>query len=284
MRLKDILISEGKRESIREPETLNKLFQNGRLYNRKRKLYRSIHGGTIYRAEMREMEKRDPLDTPLKVFHLLNGLSMRSENQKYPSREKSRFAASYMDEEHLSQFGDKVYYVFPSSDAKIASLEEDAVHIIRSIEYEMPNNFRGLERYFGINDTKDPLGNQRLEDEAYKKRINNFPHLYSFVKSYDEFNWKEFKVVVRDHKNDIIREAKKMKELDSTSRLISEEVEQVVSTFDVAEDYFDSLVEGVMGLSEEIIFGGDEYLLANRRWFDKNFKWNGNSWEMKNET
>lgn len=265
------------KERISTPSKLAEMFNDVRFYNKKRKLYRATHS-SIYRAEIHEIRKdRKPLDTSMRTHYLLSGLSKRSEYLQYPSREESKFAASVLDEEYLSQYGNNIYLAFPSSDAKIVSLDNDAYRILTGIDHEFPTNLQSLESYFmgsQLNSDGEQVSNPENEE-----RQERFPFLFSFVQAMDSFNWEKFKRIVQKHKGEIIKDARQIKE---ESYGIEKEAKDLLETFARAHEYFEKLHSGILGFSEEVMFDGDEYLMVNQRWFKKNFEFK-NGWKLREQ-
>lgn len=268
--MKDIL------KEDRSLNELNRVLQE-KFYNTSKEL--------LYRGTDKEVDRwqtfsirkdRKPKDTPVDVDAIIAGLEEDGAYSEYPSRRKSKFAATSGYTVDLFDFGDNVYITFPHETADISSLTIDSIDFFADASiYFMKafGTFKNVER--------------RRGERFYESR--EFDTIYKFLESYRTFkdsgnentevlkifaeeNWKKFK-------SEVMR-GKDLK-VDGTTRKFIQGCESALTGINKIERYFNYLELGIKPNSFEVMFDGPEYLLVERSYFSDNFKWDGNKWSLK---
>lgn len=272
MRLKSLLLENDKVvERIETPEELEDLWDNGQFINNGLKLLRGTHQTIYDGGVIKKMRKdREPLDTKRVVHEFISALSNLPENDRFPSRKESKFAATVSDMSYLRQYGSNIHYVFPAGNAQIVSLRDDAHYIMNDIGRNLSSNMRQTMGYFyGDHDQID-----------YEERRDNYPDLAKFVKSIAHREWNQMSQILKNAKNDVIEQAKAL--ADDQYGGTGFEAEDIVEAFRLADEYFDSLWPGVLGSQKEVMFNGSYYLLVRKSWLEDNFEIKNGRWVRKN--
>lgn len=264
MRLKDILFE----SNVRKAEEVLKLLKSGKYRNKRRKILRA-EDRKHYPAAIRDIRKdRVPLDSKRVVHEILSAMAKRPEYSEYPSRKESKFGATSDREEYLKQYGPNIYYVFPESDARICSHDEDAYYTMRDIGRLLRSNLSEFESYF----------DGKYDEIDYEDRKKRYDKLQKFTSAVNNYEWDRLEKVIIQSLSELIDEAEKL--ADEKYGGVGFSAEDIVEGFELCDEYFDNLYLGVVGSSEEIMFDGDTYLAVDRNWFDKNFQYN-DGWELK---
>lgn len=247
-------------------EKLDSLFLEGEYRNDIReKVYRGYDANTGTYGVYRIRKDRDPRDTDEFFDDLIFYLEEFSRFLA-PKRSESKFATTFRSE--ASRYGN-VYLCFPDTTANIVSLNTDAYSY-----FEEPTN------------VLKELGSIFYDIKENESLFSDQPVFRTFIVNVRDM------IVLGDPKATkkvaelIWNERWKLLNLSNKyQKEMRGEEARLIGSIDVAinkiHSYFEEMNQGVEGQSDEIIFDGESYVMADEDWFSTHFVWTGSEWRYK---
>lgn len=247
-------------------ERLDRLFVEGEYKNDiKQKVYRGYDADIGTYGVYRIRKDRDPRDTDEFFDDLIFYLEEFSRSLA-PKRSESKFATTFRSE--ASRYGN-VYLCFPDTTANVVSLNTDAYSY-----FEEPTNvLKELGSiFYDIKENESLFSDQPV----FRKFIVNVRDMIALgdpkaTKKVAEFIWNE--------------RWKLLNLSDKYQEELRGEEARLIDSIDVAVNkihgYFEVMDQGVKDQSDEIIFDGESYVMADEDWFSKHFEWTGSEWRYE---
>lgn len=268
--LKEIDSNPEKQQRIEE---LHHLINSGQYMNNRLLLIRGDGDSPRYFKKKKIRKDRRPKDT-LPIIDEFIEIIRRKRFPNKPSRRKVKFAAAVWDERgaekmkpYIQDYGTP-HVVFPEKNAPVVSIERDSYKVFGPLR----KNYQNAKHMIHV------VRSAKQEDEF----VDSFPELYDFIVAMGESNVPDERII--DYfEGDfpvILTQLEALRISNIFDRDVVNAASQMNQMFDVIFQYFNNLNDDISPGDQEVLFGGDYYLLVDWEFFLDNFDYyeGTNSW------